>query len=104
VALVDSNMSDDSFSVEQLADEMGVSRTQLFRMIRRLNDQSPSELIRDMRLDRAASMLECAAGNVSEVAYATGFKSLSHFSRCFTQRFACRPSAYRSSKAPIDAN
>jgi signal transduction histidine kinase/ligand-binding sensor domain-containing protein/DNA-binding response OmpR family regulator len=104
VALVESNMSDDSFSVEQLADEMGVSRTQLFRMIRRLNDQSPSELIRDMRLDRAASMLECAAGNVSEVAYATGFKSLSHFSRCFTQRFACRPSAYRSSKAPIDAN
>ena len=92
--IIDARLSDDGFSVEQLAEEVGVSRAQLFRTLRRITDQSPSEIIRSKRLERAALLLASHAGNVSEVAYATGFKSLSHFSRAFTQEFGCRPSAW----------
>jgi AraC-like DNA-binding protein len=93
--IIETNLADEQFSVERLADAVGVSRTQLFRNVRRLTDKSPSELLRDTRLDRAACMLVREAGNVSEIAYATGFKSLAHFSKCFTKKFDCRPSGYR---------
>lgn len=93
-SVIGSRLADDGFSVEHLADEMGLSRAQLFRTVRRITDQSPSDVIRSMRLERAALMLAGRAGNVSEVAYATGFKSLSHFSRAFSQKFGCRPSRY----------
>ena len=55
---------------------------------------TPSEMIRDLRLTHAASLLENRVGNVSEVAYATGFKSLSHFSRSFTTKFGCKPTVF----------
>lgn len=88
--------SDETFTVELLAEEVGVSRAQLFRTIRKVCDKAPSDLIRDIRLEHAATMLANNSGNVSEVAYATGFKSLAHFSRCFTRKYECRPSAYRA--------
>jgi transcriptional regulator GlxA family with amidase domain len=57
--------------------------------------ESPSDLIRRMRLERAAELLEAGAGSVAEIAYAVGFKSVAHFSNAFNERTGVRPSAWR---------
>jgi DNA-binding response OmpR family regulator len=91
---VESNLSDDTFSVQRLADEVGVSRGHLYRQLKALVGQTPTDLIRLMRLERATHLLAGRAGNVSEIAYAVGFKSIGHFSDSFMKAYGCRPSAY----------
>lgn len=91
---VTSHISDDTFSVQRLADDVGVSRGHLHRQLKALADLTPTDLIRTMRLEQAAHLLACRAGTVSEIAYAVGFKSIGHFSDSFMQAYGCRPSAY----------
>ncbi|MEM6287335.1 MAG: ATP-binding protein [Bacteroidota bacterium] len=94
---IEAHLSDEAFSVERLAREVGVSRAHLYRQLRDLDGRSPSEIIRTLRLERAAQLLEAGAGTVSEVAYAVGFKSVSHFSNTFAAHVGCRPSVYPES-------
>ena len=91
---VEAALGDETFTVERLAGDLGLSRGHLHRQLTTLLGQTPSRVIREMRLERGAALLASHAGTVSEVAYAVGFKSASHFSNSFTARFGCRPSAY----------
>jgi signal transduction histidine kinase/DNA-binding response OmpR family regulator/ligand-binding sensor domain-containing protein len=91
---VDAHLGDETFSVERLAEEAGVSRSHLHRQLKELAGQAPSDLIRTVRLERAAHLLAAGAGNVSEIAYAVGFKSVGHFSDSFVHAYGCRPSSY----------
>lgn len=96
---IEAKLGDEDFSVERLASDVGQSRGNLHRKLRELVGESPSDLIRRMRLERAAQMLESGAGSVAEVAYAVGFKSVAHFSNAFNERHGVRPSAWRE-RAP----
>jgi signal transduction histidine kinase/ligand-binding sensor domain-containing protein/AraC-like DNA-binding protein/ActR/RegA family two-component response regulator len=98
-AAIESHLGDDSFSVERLASEVGQSRGNLHRRLRELIGENPSDLIRRMRLERAAELLETQAGSVSEIAYAVGFKSVAHFSNVFHDTHGVRPSAWRERTA-----
>jgi AraC-like DNA-binding protein len=82
--------------VEQLAREVAQSRGHLHRRLRTLVGESPSDLIRRIRLERAAQLLEAQAGSVAEVAYSVGFKSVAHFSNAFNDLYGVRPSAWRA--------
>ena len=95
---VAARLSDDAFSVQGLADDVGVSRGHLHRKLKALAGLTPTNLIRTMRLEQAAHLLTCQAGTVSEIAYAVGFKSIGHFSDSFMQAYGCRPSAYAKSE------
>ncbi len=92
--VIEANLGDESFTVERLADEVGLSRGHLHRRLRILLGEAPSDAIRRMRLERAAQLLAAQAGTVSEVAYAVGFKSVAHFSNTFDRHYGCRPSAF----------
>ncbi len=92
--LVEAHLGDDTFSVERLAEGVGLSRAHLHRRLREILGQAPSEVIRGMRLERAGSLLAARAGTVSEVAYAVGFKSVAHFSTAYRQCYGVSPSAY----------
>ena len=92
---IEANLADESFSVERLATDVGQSRGNLHRRLRELIGESPSDLIRRMRLERAAELLEAGAGSVGEIAYAVGFKSVAHFSNAFNELHGVRPSAWR---------
>jgi signal transduction histidine kinase/ligand-binding sensor domain-containing protein/DNA-binding response OmpR family regulator len=98
--VVESCMEQEDFTVEALARRVAHSRGHLHRRLKGLIGESPSDLIRRMRLERAASLLEARAGSVSRIAYAVGFKSVAHFSNRFADHFGVRPSRYRGAVAP----
>jgi signal transduction histidine kinase/ligand-binding sensor domain-containing protein/DNA-binding response OmpR family regulator len=97
---IEARLADEDLSVERLASDVGQSRGNLHRKLRELVGESPSDLIRRMRLERAAQMLESGAGSVAEVAYSVGFKSVAHFSNAFNEQHGVRPSAWRE-RGPV---
>jgi len=88
-------LSDADFSVEQLADEVALSRTYAGAKVKETFGVPPTDLIRTMRLEKGAELIDEGTGTVSEVAYAVGFNSLSYFSRCFKDHFGVSPSVYQ---------
>jgi DNA-binding response OmpR family regulator/anti-sigma regulatory factor (Ser/Thr protein kinase) len=94
-AAIEARLSDEQFTVERLASDVAQSRGNLHRRLREMIGESPSDLIRRLRLERAAALLEAGAGSVGEVAYAVGFKSVAHFSNAFHEMHGVRPSAWR---------
>lgn len=93
--VVEDNIENENFSVEDLASKMAMSRVQFHRKIRALTNQPTTHFIRSIRLQRAADLLEKGAGNVTEVAYMVGFNSQSYFTKCFTEQFGQSPSEYQ---------
>jgi len=99
-SVVEERIGDEDFSVDDLAEAVGISRAHLYRRLQELLDESPSSLIRSLRLERAAQLLEQRAGTVGEIAYGVGFKSLSHFSRSFRTHFGHVPSEHAARSEP----
>ena len=98
MTVIEKYMDDSSFSVDVLAREAAMSNIQLYRKLKSLTDFTPNELIRNTRLERAASLLKQRAGNVADVAYQVGFNNLSYFSKCFKEKFDVSPSEYSPQK------
>jgi DNA-binding response OmpR family regulator/anti-sigma regulatory factor (Ser/Thr protein kinase) len=92
--LVEQHLDDPDFESEAFARGMYLSRSQLHRKLHALTGQGPGEFLRIFRLKRAAQMLLEQRVSVTQVAYAVGFESLSHFSKAFRRQFQCPPSGY----------
>ncbi|HEY5565195.1 MAG TPA: response regulator, partial [Rhodothermia bacterium] len=92
--IVEKHLGDSNFTVDWLADEVGLSRRQLERRLRKISRLTPAGFIRLMRLRRAAQLLEKKVGTVSEVSYRVGFSDPNYFSRLFHQAFGVPPSEY----------
>jgi AraC-like DNA-binding protein len=93
MAVTENRWNDGRFQVEDLARQVGRSKSQLYRMLMSLTGYSPKELVRDFRLRKASELLDARRGNVTEVALETGFSSAAHFSKSFQERFGILPSA-----------
>lgn len=89
---VQEQMGDSDFSVETLAEQMGVSRVQLYRKVKTLTGRTPVDIIRLSRLNRSKVLLETTDKNVSEIAYEVGFTAPSYFTKCFKDEFGISPS------------
>lgn len=94
--IIKNNLQNESFSIDQLAQELAFSRMQLYRKLKALVDVSPNEFIRNYRLRKAAKLLECGEMNVTEVIYETGFSHKSYFTRCFKEMYGITPKEYLS--------
>ena len=93
-AVVEERLGDTDLSVEGLAEALRCDRSYLLRKLRALTGETPSGLIRSLRLQRAEQLLRAGAGTVSEIAGTVGFKSVAHFSNAFQERYGERPSAF----------
>ncbi|MDC8000575.1 response regulator [Aequorivita todarodis] len=89
---VENNLENEYYSVEDLANSVGFSRSQLNRKLKSLTNKSPNQLIREFRLTRAKEMLEQKSASVSEVAYSVGYSNLSYFSKSYKEAFGELPS------------
>ena len=92
--VVEERLSDTSFGVDGLAEEVGMSQRQLLRKLRALTGETSHEMIWRLRLERAADLLRQKAASVKEVAYAVGFKYEASFSRSFRKVYGVSPSEY----------
>lgn len=92
--IVMAHLDDETFGVSQLEEALFVSHATLNRRMAALLQTSPVEYIRTRRLNAAMELIKNKAGNLSEIAYATGFSSLSYFSRCFKEYFGKSPAAF----------
>jgi signal transduction histidine kinase/CheY-like chemotaxis protein/AraC-like DNA-binding protein len=88
---VESHLNEEGYSADQLARDIGLSRTQLHRKLKGLIGQAPGELIRIVRLQYAHDLLERRVATVSEVAYMVGFSSPASFSTSFSRHFGFAP-------------
>jgi AraC-like DNA-binding protein len=95
---IEKYLSDYDFGVPQLQEVLAMSKTQLHRKIKALTDHAPGEFLRNYRLKRAAQLLEQQGGNITEIAFAVGFGSLSYFTRSFKELFGKSPSEYSQFK------
>ena len=89
--IIQENLADSDLSVEQIGDEIGLSRVQLYRKVKALTGYSPVEMLRKARLTRARHLLRTTEKTVSEVAYAVGFSTPSYFSKCYKDEFGENP-------------
>jgi DNA-binding response OmpR family regulator len=92
--IVEENLSEFSFTVEQLANEMTLSRTQLLRKLKALTGLSPNEFIKELRLKKAADMISNRIDTVTQIGYSVGFNDQSYFTKCFKKRFGITPTSY----------
>ncbi len=94
IAQVEAHLSDESYSVEQLAVDLCMSRMTFYRKIQSTTGQKPTEFMRTIRLRRAAELLLENRLSISEISDATGFASTSYFSRCFRTMYGMPPTQF----------
>ncbi len=92
--IVEARMGEEDFGVQALADAMAMDRSHLYRRLMETSGEGIEAMLRRFRLERAAQLLDAKAGNVGEIAYAVGFKSVSHFCKTFRDRFGATPGGY----------
>lgn len=95
-SLIASNLSNEQFGVEYLANLVGISRSNLHRKLKKINGKSISRFIREYRLEEAKKILVEKDITTSEVFYRVGFGSLSYFSKCFKEYFGYPPSKVKA--------
>ncbi|MEM7656740.1 MAG: response regulator, partial [Bacteroidota bacterium] len=100
---LETNLANEEFGVEDLANALGVSRTQLYRKVRALVGQPVNQFLLQFRVWKAKEMLESSDWTVAEVAYRVGFKSAPHFSRVFKRVAGVPPSAVNLKKPSASA-
>jgi signal transduction histidine kinase/ligand-binding sensor domain-containing protein/DNA-binding response OmpR family regulator len=92
--IIENRISDPKLNAEDLSREIGMSRVHLFRRLKKITGQAPSDFIRKIRLQKAAQLLEGNTGFIKEIAFDVGFASLSYFSKCFHEFYGVKPSEY----------
>ena len=93
--IVKNSFENADFSVENLAESMGISRVQLYRKTKAILGYGVNDFINNFRLAKAQELLEKSNNNISEIAYQSGFSTPSYFSTAFKAKYGESPAAYR---------
>lgn len=95
-SIVEANIENDQFDIPFFSSELGVSRTMLFSKIKAWTNFTPNEFIHEIRMKRAAQLLEQNKINISQVCYRIGFKNPKYFSKCFQKKYGMTPSQFQN--------
>ena len=96
IDIVERNMDNTAFNVNQFAQEMAIARTKLFVKLKAITGQTPNDLILSLRMKKAALLLRTRPDlNITEISDMTGFSSPRYFSRVFKERYNMTPQSYR---------
>lgn len=90
-AIIQKNLSNSEFGVEDIGKQIGLSRVQLYRKVKAMTGSSVVDLLRKARLAKAKRLLESRSMSVSEVAYDVGFSAPSYFTKCFKDEYGMLP-------------
>ena len=96
--IMDKQMDNNTLTVDELVEEMSMGRTVFFNKLKSMTGLSPVEFIREMRIKRAAQLLEDRKYNITEVTYMVGMNDSRYFSKCFKNTYGITPSEYRKQR------
>ncbi len=99
-SLVENNIDNEDFSVDEICKEIGISRVQLYRKVKALIGYNINDYILTVRLQKAKYLLTNENLTISEVAYKVGFASQAYFSTVFKSKFLVTPSEFKEKKRP----
>ena len=95
--IITANMGNENFSLDSLALEMGVSKMQLYRKLKDIKNETPTDFIRKLRLKQAEHLLKTTNETVLEIMYQCGFNNKAYFYRLFLKEYNMTPKEYRES-------
>lgn len=98
MGILDNYVAESEFNIDQLADELHMSRTQVFRKVNALTGYTPNDLLRNLRLKKAASMFRSGHKHIAQVMHQVGFNNQSWFGKCFHELYGLTPSEYIKQK------
>ena len=93
--LMESNMDNGELMVDELARELALSRSVFFKKLKALTGLAPIEFIREIRINRAAKLIEEGEWSMIEIAEKVGINDSRYFSKCFKHQFGITPTEYR---------
>jgi AraC-like DNA-binding protein len=96
IQVIDEHLDDPTFDLSTMTVHLKMSRSAIYRKIFAITGSTPHELLRAIRMKRAAAMLRTGEMNVTEVMYNVGMKNPSHFARSFKKFFGMNPGEYRN--------
>lgn len=97
--IIEDQMSDSNLSVDSIASQVGLGRTQFYRKIKAITNYSPVELLRNIRLAKARNLLLSTEKTVSEIGYEVGFSTPAYFGKCYKDRYNETPSEVRETNS-----
>lgn len=96
--VMDKHLENNTLSVNDLVDEMGMGRTVFFNRLKSMTGLSPVEYIRDQRVLRAKQLMDSTQYNLTEITYMVGMNDSRYFSKCFKAKYGVTPTEYRKIK------
>ena len=102
VEYIEEKMMNENFSIDTLAMEMAMSRSVFFKKIKSLTGQNPQEFIRDIKMKKAATLLNEKKYSIGEIAYLTGYPNAKYFSTAFKKYYGTTPSTFIAGDQPAD--
>jgi len=96
INLIEENISNNDYSIDDLSSNMGLSHDNFYRKIKNLSGLSAAQFIGMIKLKRAAQLLDNSEYSISEILYAVGFSSPSYFAKCFKKQYGISPTEYKN--------
>jgi len=94
MSFVEKVWNNPTFNVNDFSENLGFSKSQIYRKLISLTNMSANNFMKEFRLHRALNLLHQRKGNISEIAFETGFNSPAYFSKCFYEKYKILPSKY----------
>lgn len=98
MSVIEANMENFEFTVDDMREHAGMSRSAFFKKIKSLTGLAPVEFIRDIKMKRAAQLLSSGEYRVKEVTFMIGFSDSKYFAKCFKEKFGVTPMEYKQTK------
>lgn len=102
--IIEENMHNEDFNIDSIAENAGLSRSAFFKKLKSLTGFAPVDLVREIRLTKAAKTVATTGKSISEIAFSVGFKESSYFGKCFKKKFGMTPLEYRNKQTSKDNN
>ena len=96
--VIESNINAADFNIDTIAESIGLSRSSFFKKLKSLTGFAPVDLVKEVRLAKAAKLIETTDDSITEIAYSVGFRDSGYFGKCFRKKYGMTPKEYRNDK------
>lgn len=93
--IIEQNLNANDFNIDTIAGTIGLSRSAFFKKLKSLTGFAPVDLVREIRLNKAARLIETTDNSITEIAYSVGFRDVGYFGKCFRKKYDKTPKEYR---------